>query len=1737
MSKQLLIEGDLSTRKIDNDGDESYVPLSADLDKFENQDLQNFRSNQPVVIRRDGDLNSAASGPTTHGNQQLLAYEERDFISKNSKHQTNRGGNKTQIAPNSFADSSTDRNGGVGKQRQQDLQARPPIIEAAMSLNRVQSKSRKIEISQANQGQPSSGLKLSFDPYQNKSINTTEEFFQDLRQAPDFYSQTGFMKHNTSSAEIKLFGKESWFLIDNKLFNMELKDKSRYKVDRGSHYYMNESIRCKIDIEPSDAENQSDLSKKLKAQNFRKKMENLKIFSDKKYSEDMQRQMKSNAENQQANGQAQFFEFDISKSTVTEASYYKSLAVLSAEELFEQNMEDQINNKHSFELVMRMYHLPNIDHIKTIDLQFDGYRPGMQLIVHDENCFYIIHPFRVYIFTKLDGEETYFQQILQLVNTDVEDLQGFTYACYNESNQTNMIFTSQCRIDVDLSGRFTIHKHMFQDIHYMILQFKKADGNLLVCEAQPEDMHTSHSKKCLLIFHPEAQAFNKDVYITDYILPQFQRTIMNGLVFFKKNTYDQIDEEIEDPNETEDKQDDDQDDNINKKSLKQQKTSASLKNLNQQKGKYTRGSTNDEVALIEDLDEDGHNPKTSFMYMEFPNYQKETLLKFDNPIFKETLYQTSRIKLITDKPGQIVIQYERKEKIKYFHQIYVLDLKNPNHPTTIFKVQEFPQSQVPILINNRNFVLMIDEIKFDKLQNLYFDEPIPVPLQLDFNIEYAGIDYQDRQLSADSEIFVYANPKTLADHLNLPQKHKQGLICSSLRRDSYNYCEKYLEDGLSQVRQYSGLKINQQYIWDFTVENGNTLVIKKYDTNKYQGPLQKPPSVHLAETKLQFDNVQYINLLKISEDNGLAFVVDEFKVGRLYKLQHFRGINDTPQMFQGFVQGEIYQIISLSASRLIVVKQITKQYEWNNKQAERKQFVVEAYQIDNRSLKLITTKQLSHLNPHSEYFQQKIDRVLASIAKIGAGNHYQMDKKSDLNIKTMTISQESEIYKIMHSSQVYNQFILIQQAQMIMVFDTETLEYLGVYEFKLEILNLRLINFNAYIQSTYNQQNLHLFEGLFWALTRLNPSRMHVRVDLQNNLLEYLNSDLQVISYINTNNIIQAINHNYNLQQKLTLTQQQEYLNHLEVDQLCCYMGTDQTKFDGTLLHQLIGKNYQVLETIQRRLLVLNPEMYPILFTRNINYCTPIDYSQSENDYLQIMVLLELTVKFQNDTQFNYSIDPHLLYLIEKGINIKEYLESQLPMQKIESKTYPIYSQDESRILHADFDQDYPINVIWAKHDEIFGGLLKENQQKASVQVEYFLINIPETITKQDFIFKLAQQNDLELFESELIKNVLDFKWKRYAQKFFIWQFIYFLVFLAAYLFDLYFFVLQVNDRSIVALILGKIIAMTYLLYTLYFEIKQMQKLKLDYTQEMWNLFDLLIIILYTIIIGIDCSGESPIALVIMHGAMLILIFIKLCQNLRIFKGFSFQVSMLQAVFKDIKYFILLYSFVIIMYGLIFTLLNIKPDDENVHYQGISYFGFFIMAFRASTGDFQVDNFYQLQEEHIIYAWVIWISAILFLNIILLNFIIAVISESYDKVMQKMVAESYKIKAQLISEHELHFNEEDFKDLKRFPRYLIVRRPVLSASEDQQDWQGFVKDIKKAVWKATNFNQNKTNNELISLQDTQRSILNKLNTLQSDMTQINQADTKSQNDSIINLLESIKEKLDSKKEEANEEED
>ena len=72
-------------------------------------------------------------------------------------------------------------------------------------------------------------------------------------------------------------------------------------------------------------------------------------------------------------------------------------------------------------------------------------------------------------------------------------------------------------------------------------------------------------------------------------------------------------------------------------------------------------------------------------------------------------------------------------------------------------------------------------------------------------------------------------------------------------------------------------------------------------------------------------------------------------------------------------------------------------------------------------------------------------------------------------------------------------------------------------------------------------------------------------------------------------------------------------------------------------------------------------------------------------------------------------------------------------------------------------------------------------------------------------------------------------------------------------------------------------------------------------------------------------------------------------------------------------------------------------------------------------------------------VWVVWLMLMIIGNVIFMNFIVAVVSESYEKCMQTLKAQQYLLKCELIVERESIMSESELGDPKYFPNYLVLR--------------------------------------------------------------------------------------------------
>lgn len=170
-----------------------------------------------------------------------------------------------------------------------------------------------------------------------------------------------------------------------------------------------------------------------------------------------------------------------------------------------------------------------------------------------------------------------------------------------------------------------------------------------------------------------------------------------------------------------------------------------------------------------------------------------------------------------------------------------------------------------------------------------------------------------------------------------------------------------------------------------------------------------------------------------------------------------------------------------------------------------------------------------------------------------------------------------------------------------------------------------------------------------------------------------------------------------------------------------------------------------------------------------------------------------------------------------------------------------------------------------------------------------------------------------------------------------------------------------------------------------------------------------------------------------LNFAMILFQFMKVNQYLKIFERFSFLVQMIQSVFIELSNFLAYYLFVMITFGVIFVVVF---DEASTDTQGAGLFSFVLMAFRVvwGEGSFDIAN-----TEYKVIAWTAYMMLMYIGNIILLNFLIAAVNQSYESTMQKMNSKYLMAQLIKINDYYLTLPALSFTDKSMFKDTLEIQ--------------------------------------------------------------------------------------------------
>lgn len=266
----------------------------------------------------------------------------------------------------------------------------------------------------------------------------------------------------------------------------------------------------------------------------------------------------------------------------------------------------------------------------------------------------------------------------------------------------------------------------------------------------------------------------------------------------------------------------------------------------------------------------------------------------------------------------------------------------------------------------------------------------------------------------------------------------------------------------------------------------------------------------------------------------------------------------------------------------------------------------------------------------------------------------------------------------------------------------------------------------------------------------------------------------------------------------------------------------------------------------------------------------------------------------------------------------------------------------------------------------------------------------------------LTQIKNIEVFSISLIRYIIIFFWGYFRYRIMLFLFIPFLIYFGIFLAYSTWFQKQKitkdqkGDEGFgLACTISAVLILGFVIKEAYYETRQIMYHKMRYFASFWNIIDVLSLLLnFVIWIGEfgDMNSED---LTLITSIAVLLMYLKLFYFGRIFLATASLVSMVIEITKDMGYFLMVFIIGVAGFGNWYLILQRNIEDGI--FDGDTYWNAFIFAYQNSLGDFNTDGFAGTDKY---YLSAIWFMNVLIALIVLLNLLIAIMGDTFDRVME-----------------------------------------------------------------------------------------------------------------------------------------
>ena len=292
------------------------------------------------------------------------------------------------------------------------------------------------------------------------------------------------------------------------------------------------------------------------------------------------------------------------------------------------------------------------------------------------------------------------------------------------------------------------------------------------------------------------------------------------------------------------------------------------------------------------------------------------------------------------------------------------------------------------------------------------------------------------------------------------------------------------------------------------------------------------------------------------------------------------------------------------------------------------------------------------------------------------------------------------------------------------------------------------------------------------------------------------------------------------------------------------------------------------------------------------------------------------------------------------------------------------------------------------------------------------------------FINTIAHSDSIELFSLEIVQIIVLFFWQYYKKRIIFASLIPFLIYFAtviAYVTFIHPEDLEKgddnNDWRITAYVLIAII-LTLSAYHIGLEILYLCEKRLKYFTTFWTYVNLFSIGLSVACVIIDLRDQDESQYFIPVGASAVVVmWLKLFYFGRIINSTSTIVRMIIEISKDMVPFLFIMFVVMGGFSNSFFIIALNKEEEGPRFTRDNFILSLLYTWRNGLGDFITDEY--PENNYPVLVFIIWLLCTFFVLIVFLNLLIAVLTDSFDKIQETLENNLLKEMATMMAENEV----------------------------------------------------------------------------------------------------------------------